>query len=235
MPTQTTLQSIAAKIQALLARTTQSGCTEAEALAAANKAKELLDKYQLDVGELGLREEGVTTREWPSDPTGATVGLGNAIAKFTGTRAVRPKQSAVAFIGIRSDVDFAEWLCVSLETFVKGEVIAWMWDQPHGATSAQVKADAEAFKQAAYRRIAERLRGDTPVANALVPVKNQLIAQHPSAGMFRPTGRPANWRNGASANAHAREAGYEAGSRASFARPVGARVVGQIAHTSKRG
>lgn len=233
MTAPTTLQSIAAKIRALLARTTQSGCTEAEALAAANKAKELLDKYQLDVGELGLREEGVEMREWPSDPVGATVGLARAIAQFTNTRAVRPKQSAVAFIGIRSDVDFAEWLCLSLETFVKGEVIAWMWDQPPGALAAQVKADAEAFKQAAYRRIAERLRGDTPVANALVPVKNQLIAQHPYAGMFVPK-RRANWCNGASPNAYAREAGYEAGSRASFARPVGARAVGQITSAPRK-
>jgi hypothetical protein len=51
-------QEIAAKVRALLAKTVDQGCTEQEAIAAAAKAKELMDRYQVDLSEIELEEEG---------------------------------------------------------------------------------------------------------------------------------------------------------------------------------
>lgn len=41
-------QLIAARVKALLAKTPENGSTEAEAMLAASKAPELLDRYQID-------------------------------------------------------------------------------------------------------------------------------------------------------------------------------------------
>ena len=51
-------QEIAAKVRALLAKTVDKGCTEQEAVAAASKAKELMDRYQVDLSEAELEEDG---------------------------------------------------------------------------------------------------------------------------------------------------------------------------------
>jgi len=50
------LDGLMRRIQALRAKTVQQGCTEQEALAAAEKVAELLDRYGLSLSELDLRE-----------------------------------------------------------------------------------------------------------------------------------------------------------------------------------
>ena len=48
-------EKIAARIRALLAKTVENGCTEAEALAAAQLAAKLLQQYELTLDEVQLR------------------------------------------------------------------------------------------------------------------------------------------------------------------------------------
>ena len=52
-------EKVATIVEALLAKTTENGATEAEAMAAAAKARELMDRHQLDLGEVGMAKEGV--------------------------------------------------------------------------------------------------------------------------------------------------------------------------------
>ena len=79
------------KISALLAKTQHNGCTEAEAIAAAELAEKLMDKYGLSLSELQIIESAVDACE-----SGAT-GVGKqrahevrrmawAIALFTDTK-----------------------------------------------------------------------------------------------------------------------------------------------------
>jgi len=51
------LDRLIARIQALRAKTVEQGCTEAEALAAAEKVAELLDRYGLSLSELDLKNQ----------------------------------------------------------------------------------------------------------------------------------------------------------------------------------
>ena len=51
------LDKLKARLQGLRAKTIANGCTEAEALAAAAKLAELLDRYDLSLTDLELREE----------------------------------------------------------------------------------------------------------------------------------------------------------------------------------
>lgn len=221
------LSSIANKIKALLAKTQQSGCSESEALAAAAKARELMENYQLSMTDLEVQAEGAEVREVKSDPRGALGGLAKAIGIYCDCRAVRNGQRVVQFLGLRSDTDLATWLLGSLETYVMGAVIDWAMDldAPPG------KSESDAFVIAAFREIAKRLveakRGlaSSPSRNALVVTKNALIAAHPRAWEF--AGRTTNW-GGAANSERASEAGRAAGQGANFARPVGSRVAGLI-------
>ena len=49
------LDKLTARIQGLRAKTTDNGCTAAEALLAAAKVAELLDRYDLSLTDVGLR------------------------------------------------------------------------------------------------------------------------------------------------------------------------------------
>jgi len=79
----TELDKLVARIQALRAKTVEQGCTEQEALAAAEKVAELLDRYGLSVSELDLRNQacegiGVETgrkRRGPIDDCVGTIAL----------------------------------------------------------------------------------------------------------------------------------------------------------------
>ena len=52
-------EKVASVVEALLAKTTENGATEAEAMAAAEKARELMDRYQIEPVRRGLEQEGV--------------------------------------------------------------------------------------------------------------------------------------------------------------------------------
>jgi hypothetical protein len=51
-------EKLLARIKALFSNTTGAGATEAEELAAAEKARELIEKYQVDMGAEELKKEG---------------------------------------------------------------------------------------------------------------------------------------------------------------------------------
>jgi hypothetical protein len=50
---------IAGRIKGLLAKTVDNGCTESEALSAALKARELIEKHQLCLSEVELRRRAL--------------------------------------------------------------------------------------------------------------------------------------------------------------------------------
>ena len=56
-PNTAELDKLRARIQALRAKTIDNGCTEDEALSAAAKVAELLDRHDLSLSDIELREE----------------------------------------------------------------------------------------------------------------------------------------------------------------------------------
>jgi hypothetical protein len=120
-------QKLYNRVKALLAKTIREGCTEAEAEAFANKARELIEKYQLDMTKEELIEEGFTEIlfRWSSrERSNIQSSLCNPIAIYTATRAWRKNdgetQQRVSyhFFGIKSDVMLAGHLMSSLSDFV---------------------------------------------------------------------------------------------------------------------
>ncbi|GJM01708.1 MAG: hypothetical protein DHS20C08_02090 [Rhodomicrobium sp.] len=119
-------EKIAHKIRALMAKAEDSAATEAEAIAAAAKAKELLDKYQLDLGSVALVREGfqqLRASDHSDESTEIHDQLAYFISQYTDTIAWHANngpntRSECRYFGLKSDVVFAVWLSQSLEKFV---------------------------------------------------------------------------------------------------------------------
>ena len=104
------------RIQGLRAKTTDNGCTEAEALLAAVKVAELLDRYDLSLTDVEIRNAQCEQREYET-PRKKRIPLDDcigAIANFCDCRVWREKnpagESRYVFFGLRSDIEVARYL-----------------------------------------------------------------------------------------------------------------------------
>lgn len=80
-----TESTIIEKIRKLLDRTTDSGCTEAEAMSAAAMAAKLMDRHNLDEGDVAAGQTKASTSFYErADTSHPVCFIGGAIARFTG-------------------------------------------------------------------------------------------------------------------------------------------------------
>ncbi len=116
------------RIQGLRAKTIDNGCTEGEALSAAAKVAELLDRYDLSLTDVEIREAPCEERIYETHlkkriPLDECVG---AIAAFCDCRVWREKNAAgearFVFFGLRSDVEVAHYLTELIDGAVRAEL-----------------------------------------------------------------------------------------------------------------
>ncbi len=119
---------IRARIQGLRAKTIDNGCTEGEALAAAEKVAELLDRHDLSLTDIEISEAPCERREYETHrkkriPLDDCVG---AIAAFCDCRVWREKDQAgegrYVFFGLRADVEVAHYLTEVIDAAVRSEL-----------------------------------------------------------------------------------------------------------------
>jgi Protein of unknown function (DUF2786) len=116
-------EKLLAKIRALLAKTVEAGATEAEELAAAEKARALLEQYQLDLGAEQLKREGFVQKCIEFDAVRFTFArrIMCAIDAFCEVKTwyVTFGRSRVQMeiLGLASDAEFAAYLIESLTNF----------------------------------------------------------------------------------------------------------------------
>jgi len=104
------------RILALMAKTTENGCTEEEALSAAKKVQEMLHKYQLDLSDIKIKEskctQGTYAAQMKNDPM--VVLCLNSIAYFTDTKVWKSSDDygwrTYEFFGLEHDVMIAEYI-----------------------------------------------------------------------------------------------------------------------------
>jgi hypothetical protein len=122
------LDGLKSRIQALRAKTVDNGCTESEALSAAAKVAELLDRYDLSLSDIEIREAACEKREFETFrkkrvPLDGCVG---AIAHFCDCRVWRERNAAgearYVFFGLRSDVEVAHYLTELIDGAVRHEL-----------------------------------------------------------------------------------------------------------------
>ena len=121
------LDKLKSRIQALRAKTIDNGCTEDEALSAAAKVAELLDRYDLSFTDVEIRESTCERRSFETFrkkriPLDDCIG---AIAKFCDCRVWREKneagESRYVFFGLRADIEVAHYLTEVVDTAVRTE------------------------------------------------------------------------------------------------------------------
>jgi hypothetical protein len=122
------LDRLKTRIQGLRSKTTVNGCTEAEALLAAAKVAELLDRYDLALTDVEIRDAPCERREYETYrkkriPLDDCVG---AVANFCDCRVWRERNPAgearYVFFGLRSDIEVAHYLTELIDNAVRAEL-----------------------------------------------------------------------------------------------------------------
>ena len=110
------------------AKTIDNGCTEGEAVSAAAKVAELLDRYDLSLTDVEIREapcerRAYETRRKKRIPLDDCIG---AVANFCDCRVWRENNQAgetrYVFFGLRADIEVAHYLTELIDTAVRSEL-----------------------------------------------------------------------------------------------------------------
>jgi Protein of unknown function (DUF2786) len=221
--------SIIEKIQALLAKTTANGATEAEMMSALDKASAMMDAYDIADEELQIaKDEAAMLHADPpdlKDPHNIKWRLTYGVAQFCGVQIFRSRhETGLKCIGMPSDVQVAMWLLDNLADFVFAELYAHLIGCL--APKSERRVIIRSFTAACCERISDRLialverskAARTSNGRELVVVKNAAIKvfmkEHDihlrTCGGYSPS----------NTDAAAGAAGRAAGDRASFGRPV---------------
>jgi hypothetical protein len=111
----TDLDKLKSRLQALRSKTTANGCTEEEALSAAAKVAELLDRHDLSLSDLEIREEQceqstIDTNRKQRQPISACI---PAIAEYCDCKVWREKDERgirYVFFGLRPSIEMAHYV-----------------------------------------------------------------------------------------------------------------------------
>ena len=127
-PDPAALDKLKSRIQALRAKTIANGCTEDEALSAAAKVAELLDRHDLSLSDIELRSAPCERKVYETHrkkriPLDDCIG---AIAHFCDCRVWREKNAAgdncYVFFGLSADVEVAHYLAELIDNAVRAEL-----------------------------------------------------------------------------------------------------------------
>lgn len=187
----TDLDKLVQRIQALRAKTVEQGCTEQEALAAAEKVAELLDRYGLSLSELDLRNQacegiGVDTGRKRRGPIDDCLGT---IARFFDCRVWGETNEdgtlRYVFFGMPADVQASVYLHDLVTLAFATETAAFQAGPIYARTASGDRRNATtSFQSGLARGInlkLETLRKNREKAStagtgrALVPVKEAVI------------------------------------------------------------
>jgi len=179
------------RIQALRAKTVEQGCTEQEALAAAEKVAELLDRYGLSLSELDLRRQscegiGVETDRKRRGPIDDCMGT---IAAFFDCRVwCETSEDATLryiYFGLPADVQAAVYLHDLIALAFATETAAFQAAEIYRSThSSRRRSATNSFQVGLARGIIRKLdtlrqardvTGGSTNGRALVPIKEAII------------------------------------------------------------
>lgn len=166
------------RIRALLAKTVQNGCTEEEAMAASQKAGELMDKYGVESSEVDIRAERCDTRSHSSragkkgdrerSTQSSEVSLvAVAIGRYCGCRVWRSGPE-IKYFGLPHEAEIAAYMTDAIETAMRTSFRAWR-KGPERPQNVNGRALRGAFMVAMARRLSERLDEMTQSRNAATP------------------------------------------------------------------
>jgi hypothetical protein len=221
--------SIVDKIKALLAKTTATGATEAEMLSALDKASAMMDANDIaDADVQDAKDEAAMLHADPADlkdPHNIKWRLCYGVAEFCGVKIYRSRhETGLRCIGMPSDVQFAMWLLDNLADFVFAELYTHLIGCL--APQSERRIIIRSFTAACCERITGRLlalverskAARTSNGRELVVIKDAAIKAFMKDNDIRI--RMCGGYSSSAVDAAAQAAGYAAGERATFGRPV---------------
>jgi hypothetical protein len=186
----TELNRVKARIKALAEKTVSNGCTEAEAMAAAEMVGRLLERYALSMEEIDVREQRCVQVEVPIGgkrrrPIDACV---TAIARFCDCKVWVSRDTMVpsyVFFGFDADTAMASYLFNVIDRAMATALATFRTAQP-SLRGAGLRGASRSFQQGMAVRVADRLEAmhrerDTKVAaqrstgTALILIKQQVV------------------------------------------------------------
>lgn len=210
-----TRKSLIEKIKALLSKTVANGCTEAEAMSALEKARQMMAAHEVDPADIAAGgEECVRESRTASDRDKIREALATAVGEFCGCQAWIGAFETVTFFGFEGDALFSHWLLDMLADFVARELAHYLERTWKPGTPRVRRTESNGFVVGCTGRIAYRLfelanpdKARTAIVQA--NLKKTGIVLHDRSSRFR------------NADDKARRAGVAAGDGAQFNRPVG--------------
>ena len=239
------LSRVKARIKALTEKTVANGCTEAEAMAAAEMVGRLLERYALSMDEIEVRTARCVQAELPlgGRRRRAIDGCVPAIARFCDckvwlARGVPPDPddpafdwtsagSRYVFFGFETDTALATYLFAVIDRAVITETSAFKRDNPQ-FRAARLRRASASFQHGLVARVAARLeamhrareaavRSQRSTGTALILAKHRVVDD-----AFRDVDvRLVSLNNvGARVIASAFREGWAAGERVNLNRPM---------------
>ncbi len=220
-------EKILHRIRSILSKTVDNGATEAEAMAALEMARAMMDAYEVteaDLNEIKTEKAEVNKTKEMRDPHNIKLWMAVAISEFTNTKSwTSDNKKTVNYCGMKGDVDFATWLLETLTSFVQKELKNYIWANGYTRLHPSEKRYViNGFVAGCCNRIIERIRAMIKVevrsnSNALIVIKNELI-DNKMKEMGLALRMPRN--RGSYQDYNAAQHGRKAAERASFGRPV---------------
>lgn len=226
------LDKLKARLQALRAKTIANGCTEDEALSAAAKVAELLDRHDLSLSDIELRTAACERKVYETHrkkriPLDDCIG---AIAQFCDCRVWREKnaagESAYVFFGLSADVEVAHYLAELIDTAVRSELGRFKTSADYARFRHQERHLANAsFALGMVASVADRLTAmkaardqvNESTGRGLVVLKTSVVdAEFDKLGLTLRTARSASRMVSMTA--------FEAGGAAGASLPISPRV-----------
>ena len=247
----TELARVKVRIKALTEKTVANGCTEAEAMSAADMGGRLLERYALSMDEIEVRTAKCvqvevdlgSRRRRPID------GAIPAIARFCDCKvwlspaSRRPaaagdtRQPGIryVFFGFETDAALAAYLFAVISRAIATETVVFKQANPR-LTGVRLRGASTSFQHGLVARVAARLdalhdereasvRAQRVTGTALIVVKNQIVEE-----AFRENGvRLVNMNAlGARVITKAYQDGWAAGERVNLSRPIRGDGQGQL-------
>jgi hypothetical protein len=237
------LDKLKLRIQALRAKTIANGCTEDEALSAAAKVAELLDRHDLSLSDIELRASPCERRVFETHrkkriPLDDCIG---AIAHFCDCRVWREKnadgENVYVFFGLGADVEVAHYLAELIDGAVRAELGRFKTSIEYGRFRHQERHLANAsFALGMVASIAQRLvaikdgrdQANASTGRGLVILKTSVVdAEFDKLGL--------NLRNQRSTGRMVSMTAYEAGGAAGASLAISPGLGGPRSGTPAKG
>lgn len=252
-----TRETIANRIRNLLAKTVENGCTEAEALAAAEMARRIMDQHRLSQSDLEVQEEPID-EELVDRPTDRKIcaadlclyGLDAYCGVETWYRETQGRDKngyhkwvrKLVIFGLKSDVQMATYLYRMIASAIRVEsdrhiqdnpVYHDDWLSPAQKAHRTIKVK-QSFQVGMGRRLGQRLNEMAKAANATAKTSSGTSLVVVKSAMVKEAYEALGLKFGRASKGpsayddNAYLAGKAAGDRVNLGRPVGGANAKQI-------